>query len=103
MAKELRIRLNIKGKEKTFIQEFVPAQKVIDTLEFWKKMETEDKGVIENIVGKIELAASYFDDKEVSTKSILNGMQAWDLQKTIDELINTVMGSETDPKEQENQ
>ena len=103
MAKELRIRLNIKGKEKTFVQEFVPAQKVIDTLEFWKKMETEDNGVIENIVGKIELAASYFDDKEVSTKSILNGMQAWDLQKTIDELINTVMGSETDPKEQENQ
>ncbi|WP_348922077.1 phage tail assembly chaperone G [Enterococcus rotai] len=103
MAKELRIKLKIKDKEKTFVQDFVPAQKVIDTLEFWKKIETDETDVIDNILGKIELAASYFDDDDVSSESILSGMQAWELQQKIDELISVVMGSEIDPKEQENQ
>lgn len=102
--KKLKLTLyGEKGFSKTYEQEHVSGQKVFDYWDMLVKFEkTENVTPIEILKTKIEFVASLFDDPEVTTDTIIAGVDSWDLINVVDNLINTAVGGDgEDPKPEE--
>lgn len=103
MSKEIRIDLiNNNGEKDTYTQTLLPVQKLIDGLELQEQFETDQiKTESEGVLKKVEFVASCFDDKRVTTESILNGLDVRDFVDKIDGIINIVMGADPEVKKQQ--
>lgn len=102
MAK-LSITLKDKnGDAVTYSEDKVPAKKVLDFWDLQAKIESDDDSYTpkQYLLDRIEFCASLFSAKQVTSKAILESLNAWELEETIDDLILTAVGvkKEVDPK-----
>ncbi|MDE3295911.1 phage tail assembly chaperone G [Lacticaseibacillus rhamnosus] len=88
----LKIKLRQKdGKIKTYEQQFVPLQKLIDAADL-NDHASEYKTQVEWIEAKLKYVAGLFDDREVTAEAMLKGIDARESLQVVDDLINQVMG-----------
>lgn len=89
------------GDKVTYKQDSVPGKRVLDFWELQEKYTNPDYTPKENLLDRVEFVASLFDAKAVTSDAILNGLNAWELEETVDNLILTAVGvrHEDDPKE----
>lgn len=93
MSKEIRLTLqNKEGKEDNFIEKFIPAQKLIDLLELEIEMKDGKYDNVSGTIAKIDFVAGLFSDERVTTKSILKGLDAREVQSVTQDIINNVYG-----------
>lgn len=100
-----KLRLELKKKNGDVVvyeQDKVPASRVLDFWELQAKLEAGDTSYTpkDYLVDRIDFCASLFSAKAVTQKAILEGLNAWELEETIDNIILTAMGvkKEADPK-----
>ena len=89
------------GDVVTYTQDKVPGKRVLDFWELQEKYSNPDYTPKQNLLDRLEFVASLFDAKAVTADAILNGLNAWELEETVDNLILTAVGvhREDDPKE----
>ncbi|KRO17415.1 phage tail assembly chaperone G [Lacticaseibacillus saniviri] len=92
MAKKLELKLRQKnGRLKTYTQDFIPIQKLIEAADLNDHI-LDYKNQVEWIKAKVTFVASVFDDPEVTPEALLAGVEARDALEVIDGTINEVMG-----------
>lgn len=99
------IRLDLKNKNgeiDTFVEDTVPMQKLIDALKLQDEFENEKiKTNVDGAMKKIEFVASCFQNSKVTSKRILEGLDAREFEEKIDGIIHTVMGIDEESKKSE--
>lgn len=102
---KLKLTLRDKNDDKvTYEQDKVPARKVLEFWDLQAKLESgEAYSPKDYLMDRIEFCASLFSAKKVTAKTILDGLNAWELEETVDDIILTAIGvrKEEDPKLQE--
>ena len=86
----------------SFEQDKVPASRVLDFWNIQEKLEAGDTSYTPKkyLLDRIDYCASLFSAKSVTREAILEGLNAWELEETIDDIILTAVGvkKEVDPK-----
>ncbi|WP_426807610.1 phage tail assembly chaperone G [Streptococcus anginosus] len=100
-----KLRLELKKKNGDVVvyeQDKVPASRVLDFWNIQEKLEAGDTSYTpkDYLLDRIDFCASLFSAKAVTQKAILEGLNAWELEETIDDIILTAVGvkKEADPK-----
>ena len=89
------------GDSVTYNQDKVPGKRVLDFWDLQEKYANPDYNPKQNLLDRLDFVASLFDAKAVTPEAVLNGLNAWDLEETIDNIILTAVGvnRDDDPKE----
>ncbi|MEH0962453.1 hypothetical protein V6M83_01490 [Streptococcus anginosus] len=100
---KLRLELKKKnGDAVVYEQDKVPASRVLDFWNIQEKLEAGDTSYTPKnyLLDRIDYCASLFSAKSVTREAILEGLNAWELEETIDDIILTAVGvkKEVDPK-----
>lgn len=92
----IRIELrDDKGRKVVHEQDFVRARKVREAFEMLDQFDTgEIIGEAKRLDKMVEFVASVFDDKEVTTDAIYDGLAGPDTLKELNRVIDEVMGRE---------
>nr|DAF53313.1 MAG TPA: hypothetical protein [Siphoviridae sp. ctHjK2] len=89
------------GDKVSYEQDKVPGKRVLDFWDLQEKCASPDYTPKQNLLDRVDFVASLFDQKAVTADAILNGLNSWELEGTVDNLILTAVGvrHEDDPKE----
>jgi hypothetical protein len=92
----IRLELrNDKGQKVVHEQDFVRARKVREALEMMDQFDNgEITGEAKRLDKMVEFVAGVFDDKEVTTDAIYDGIPASQTLKELNRVIDEVMGRE---------
>lgn len=99
----LTLELEINGKKKEFKQKGIKVRALRDMMKFQQKMDKVAKGELElspleQIDEMILLTANLFDDPKVNFDTIIDGIEADQLETVLGDLFNTVGGGEVTEK-----
>lgn len=92
--------LDDNGDKVTYNQDKVPGKRVLDFWDIQEKLENTEYTPKAYLMDRLDFVALLFDAEAVTAEAILNGVNAWELEKTVDDLILTAVGikNEEDPK-----
>lgn len=94
----MAIRIKLRGKDGKFHfyeEKNVSAQKMLDMLDL-NPANYPELSRREFYEKQIDFTASLFKDKRVTRQAILNGLMAWELDSTLEDIAGQLMGY--DPK-----
>ncbi len=105
---EIRLDLNVKGKKKTFTQDFVPYRKALEYTENEAKLWKKDKDGKDIEPTNVELAkfradfvADLFGDSDLTGSVILDGIDTENHTQIMDIILYRVLGYERPVEEVE--
>lgn len=89
----LKLKLKIKGKEHTFVQDELSTMAFRKVLEMQDKMERVEKGEIhlsylEQVDLIINVIVAMFDDKKITFETVADGIPFNKLQEVMEELFS---------------
>lgn len=95
----LSLKLEINGKKKEFKQKSIKVRAMRELLKFQAKMEKVEKGEeemsqLEQIDSMIVLVADLFDNPDVNFDTIIDGINADELETTLGNVFADAMGGE---------
>lgn len=100
MAK-LEIILHEQGGDVTYKQNHVSGQKYLDFWELQEKIEVGNLSAVEIITLRLEFIAGLFLDDKLTAKQVLNGLDPWELEDTINRINNIVLGVDQDTEKKD--
>lgn len=109
---EIRLDLMVKGKKRTYTQDFVPYRKALDYSEgeakLWKKQgnKTIEPSAIDLAKYRADFVAGLFEDQDLTGDMIIDGIDSENKDVIMDIVLYRVLGYEkptedeveTDPK-----
>lgn len=98
----ITLKLEIDGKKKEFKQKSIKVRAMREMMKFQAKMEKVQKGEIEmNYLEQIDqmimLVADIFDNPEVNFDTIIDGIEADELEDVLGEVFNSLGGGDAQP------
>lgn len=94
MSEPLKLTLLIKGKKKTFVEDFIPANVIIGALDL---IDFEGaKGLRDMYNERVHFIADVFTDEAVTEDAIWDGLNALTFGDTLENILNQIAG--VDPK-----
>ena len=100
MAK-LEITLHEKDGDVTYKQNHITGQKFLDFWELQEKIEKGNLTTADIIALRVEFIAGLFPNDKLTAEQVLQGLDPWELNKTIQHLSDVILGNEESDEKKE--